>query len=158
MTDLAKWIWNKNMRCKKKPEHFFPIDECYIWPLIIILRTIKPLFNWMVHFTEPQSMDCHVWAAEVDCLNGRLDGLPKWTALNCLPWKGKDIQSSVVLIDDSKLSINDGFTSGSSQKLTRQTKMQTIIHIQLFTSLLLLRTVKDGAYYCYCAYVLRISR
>ena len=73
-----------------------------------------PLKLGLVHFTDPQSMDYHEWSTEMDYLDGRLNGLPKLpTAL-----KKKDNQSLVVLIDDSKHSINEGFTSGRSQKLT----------------------------------------
>ena len=35
----------------------------------------------------------------MEYLNGRLNGLPKWTTLNYLLWKKKDNQSLVVLID-----------------------------------------------------------
>ena len=79
----------------------------------------------LVHFTDPQSMDYHEWSTEMDYLNGRLNGLPKWTTLIILPILKKDSQSHqslVVLIDNSKDSINERFglqlTSGTSQKLT----------------------------------------
>ena len=44
-------------------------------------------------------MDYHEWTTEMDYLNGQLNGLPKWTTLNYLPWKKNDNQSLVVLID-----------------------------------------------------------
>ena len=60
--------------------------------------------------------------------------------------KKKDNQSFLVLIDNSKDSINDRFglqlTSGRSQKLTNLTEIQMIINIQIFTYLHLLRKAK----------------
>ena len=60
--------------------------------------------------------------------------------------KKKDNQSLLVLIDNSKDSINERFglqlTSGRSQKLTHLTEMQMIINIQIFTNLRLLRSAK----------------
>ena len=53
-----------------------------------------------VNFTDPQSMDYLVWTTEMDYLNGKLNGLPKWNTLNYPLWKKKkNNQSSVVLID-----------------------------------------------------------
>ena len=64
------------------------------------------------------------------------NGLPEWTSH----------QSLVVLIDNSKDSINERsglqLTSWRSQKFTHQTKMQTIINIQILTRLRLLRKAK----------------
>ena len=37
-----------------------------------------------VHFTDPQSIDYHEWTTQMEYLNGRLNGLPKWTPLNYL--------------------------------------------------------------------------
>ena len=58
----------------------------------------------------------------------------------------KDNQGLIVLIDNSKDSINERFglqlTSGKSQKLTRLTEMQMIINIQIFTRVHLLRKAK----------------
>ena len=45
----------------------------------------------LVHFTDPQPMDYHEWTTEMDYLNGRLNGLPKWTTLYYLLWKKKKI-------------------------------------------------------------------
>ena len=45
------------------------------------LRVLK----WLVHFTDPQSMGYHEWTTEMDYLNGRLNGLPKWNTLNYPP-------------------------------------------------------------------------
>ena len=82
----------------------------------------------------------------MDNLNGRLNGLPKWTTLNYLPCKKKDNQSLLLLIDNSKDRINERFgrqlTRGRSQKLTHLTEMQMIINIQIFTCVNLLRKTK----------------
>ena len=57
-------------------------------------------------------------------------------------------QSLVVLIDNRKDSINKRFglqlTSGRRQKGTHWTEIQTIINIQIFTSLRLLRKAKSA--------------
>ena len=58
----------------------------------------------------------------------------------------KDNQSLIVLIDNSKDSINERFglqlTSGKSQKLNCLTEMQVIINIQNFTRIHPLRKAK----------------
>ena len=99
-----------------------------------------------VHFTDPQSMDYHEWATQMDYLNGRLNGLPKWTTLNYLPCNEKDNQSLLVLIDNTKDSINERFglqlTSGRSKKLTHLAGMHVIINIQSFTCVNLLSKAK----------------
>jgi len=81
-----------------------------------ILRTSN--MAGLVHFTDPQSMDYHERTTVMDYLNGRLNGPPQTTHLE----KKKENQSLVVLIDNSKDSINERFgrrlTSGRSQKLT----------------------------------------
>ena len=62
--------------------------------------------------------------------------------------KKKDNQSLLVLLDDSKDSINKRFgldlqlTSGRSQKPIHLTEMQMIINIQIFTCVRLLRKAK----------------
>ena len=83
----------------------------------------------------------------MDNLNGRLNGLPKWTTLNYLPCKKKTVtKASLFLINNSKDSINERFgrqlKRGRSQKLTHMTEMQMIINIQIFTCVNLLRKAK----------------
>ena len=72
-------------------------------------------------------MEYHEWATQMDYLNGRLNGLPKWTTLNYLPCNEKDNQSLLVLIDNTKDSVNERFglqlTRGRSKKLTHLTGM-----------------------------------
>ena len=63
--------------------------------------------GWYISLTNGPSL--------MDNWNGLPEWMAKWTNLNCLPWKKKekrkekDNQSLVVLIDNSKDSINERF-------------------------------------------------
>ena len=69
-------------------------------------------------------MDYHEWATQMDYLNGRLNGLPKWTTLNYLPCNEKDNQSLLVLInntkDNSKSPSNTPAEMSSKSLLSKQ--------------------------------------